>query len=337
MISNARQLAIDTGWLRPAERLLAERLAFPLKRDLPDVVHEFNLAARDRVLRDMLTGAARPVAIPSCLDPGSEDITVAEVERYGLPLRTVLSAHSGLMRSDPYYDSAYLAIFYRDFYRHLYRPRRFSLAWFLSEQIRNGQRIRERVGSHLRPSGRVLDIGCGMGGMLIPFTFEDCTVVGIDYGADYAAHGQRLGLDVRIGGFEKISAEKPFDLIMMSHVLEHVADPVDFLRRAAGHLAPGGVCYIEVPGILNIRKVYDGDVLTYFQNAHQWHFCSQTLKAVMARAGLYALSADENITCIAQAGTAQPAAASHEGPRVRQEILELERHYAAADRPVVPA
>jgi 2-polyprenyl-3-methyl-5-hydroxy-6-metoxy-1,4-benzoquinol methylase len=316
--------AIRRGWLREDDDILLDRLSFPLDRDLPEVVHDANRNIRDRVVTDMLHGLARPLAVASCLGDEPE-IVVAHCDRYGIPLRTVLSCQSGLMRSDPYYRSDYVATFYRDYYRGLYRPRRFSLSWFLAEQIRHGQRIMEKLPHNLRPGARVLDVGCGMGGMLVAFAFEGCEVVGFDHGADYTEKGRRLGLDIRTGGFETIANEKPFDLIMMSHVLEHVSDPIAFARSATQVLASDGLCYIEVPGIFNIRNAYDGDLLTYLQNAHQWHFTAATLQAVLARAGLHVEQGDEAIACFSRRGTIQEKTA-RDGERVLAEFEQLEVH-----------
>ena len=324
---NVRDRAIEKGWLRGGERLLLERLAYPLRKDLDDVVHAANRGVRDRVVAEMLEGVATPVSVASCLGEDAE-IVVAEVDRYGIPLRTVLSRQSGLMRSDPYYDPAYVAKFYREHYRELYRPKRFSLSWFIAEQIRHGQRILERLPRKLGRGARVLDVGCGMGGMLVAFAFEGCEVVGFDYGADYVARGRRLGLDVREGGFETVTNERPFDLIMMSHVLEHAADPVAFAHHAAKLLGDDGLCYVEVPGIFNIRKGYDGDVLTYFQNAHQWHFTAGTLAAVLARGGLHVESTDESVCCFARRGAVDPHATARDGEGVAAELMDLERLYA---------
>jgi len=325
-MTDVRQRAIDRGWIRRGESVLSERLAYPSRIETADL-HDANRATRDRVVADMLSGRATLVAVESCLGV-DEELLVAEVDRYGIPLRTVLSRRSGLMRSDPYYDPAYVAEFYRDHYRSLYRPKRFSLSWFVAEQIRHGQRILEKLPTPLRPGARVLDVGCGMGGMLAAFAFKGCEVVGFDYGADYVAKGRRLGLDVRVGGFETVADERPFDLIMMSHVLEHAANPIEFARSAASLLADDGLCYVEVPGILNIRNGYDGDVLTYLQNAHQWHFTAGTLLAVLARAGLHVERGDESIWSFSRRGAEDTNARAADGARVYNELMDLERALA---------
>ena len=108
---------------------------------------------------------------------------------------------------------------------------------------------------------------------------------------------------------------------------QHVADPISFLQNAAKLLAPDGFCYLEVPGIFNIRAGYDGDILTYLQNAHQWHFTAATLRAVLARAGLHVEHGDESIWCLARRGGVDSSASVCDGERVEAEIVELERKF----------
>lgn len=320
--------AIERGWLRPDERLLVPRLAYPLARDLPDVVHDVNRPVRDRVVAEALAGEAHPQPNPSVF--GDEpDVVVAEVDRYGIPLRTVLGTRSGLMRSDPYYDDAYLARFYREHYRGLYRPRRFSEAWFFAEQIRSGQRIYERLAGRIPHRARVLDVGCGMGGMLIPFHFAGYTVCGCDYGEAYASRGRSLGIDVRVGGPDTFSREDRFDLVILSHVLEHTSNPVAFLRQVRALLKPGGWCHIEVPGLMNLDKWYNGDILEYLQNAHRWHFTAATLDAVASRAGLRVVESDQTIVCLATPAPADSHAQAADGANALAEIRRLEAAWAA--------
>ena len=317
-----RRKAIERGWIRDNEPLLVGRLAYPLSADLPDVVHEFNRSARDAVVAEALEGIATPEANPSPFG-AEEEVIVAEVERYGIPLRTVLGKESGLMRSDPYYGPDYLDRFYREHYRNLYRPKRFSQSWFFAEQIRSGQRVLERMGPRMAGVARVLDVGCGMGGMLIPFKFAGCEVAGCDYGEVYAERGLSLGLEIRIGGPECFEGEQ-FDLVILSHVLEHTANPVSFLREVAGLLKSTGVCYIEVPGLMNMDKWYNGNLLEYLQNAHRWHFTAGTLEAVVRRAGLRVMECDQTIVCLAEAAPSYETASPTDGAQVLDEIRRLE-------------
>ena len=78
--------------------------------------------------------------------------------------------------------------------------------------------------------------------------FEDLTVV--EPLAEFIAHAARR---VRAGvAFEQAFAEgfrtdRRFDTIMLTHVLEHVPDPVAMLRSLAGLLTDTGSLYVVVP------------------------------------------------------------------------------------------
>ncbi|HMB95264.1 MAG TPA: class I SAM-dependent methyltransferase, partial [Tepidisphaeraceae bacterium] len=219
-----RHRAIAAGWLKADETPLFSRLRFPMSLDHPDCIFDENRAARDAVLTELLSGDVRPMPNSPCLSHSNDhDIVLSEVDRYNLPLRTVLSACTGLVRSDPYYPPQFLQKFYAQHYRQLYRGKKYSAGHFMAEQITHGQRIMWRTA--LSKRARVLDVGCGMGGNLIPFKWEGHETIGCDWGDDYAQKGRQLGLDIRVGGLEAVADAGPFDLIICSHVLEHAVDP----------------------------------------------------------------------------------------------------------------
>jgi SAM-dependent methyltransferase len=272
----------------------------------------------------MLEGPAEPQPSPSFFGVEPER-TVGEVDRYGIPFRTVLGTQTGLLRADPYYSEDFLAQLWRRWYRELYGGQRLSHSTFLADQIRRGQQVFERVAGRLGPEARVLDVGCGMGGMLVPFKFHGCQVVGCDYGEEYASRGKSLGLDIRIGGLETVAGEEPFDVVLMSHVVQHVTRPIELLSRCASLMKPDALCYVEVPGLLNLRQWYKGDLLQYLQNANRWHFTAGTLSAALRRAGLEAIEIDQAITCLCRPAPADPEALAIDGPVVLREIDQLEQ------------
>jgi SAM-dependent methyltransferase len=97
---------------------------------------------------------------------------------------------------------------------------------------------------------RVLDIGCGSGEWLLVAREAGWTAVGSDPDPVAQAGAAELGLEVRQGGAEAWEDQPgSFDAISMSHVIEHVHDPVDTLRRAFELLRPGGQLFIECPNI----------------------------------------------------------------------------------------
>jgi SAM-dependent methyltransferase len=106
-----------------------------------------------------------------------------------------------------------------------------------------------RVHSHIGPSGRILDIGCGDGSALAKMrNHGQWELCGVEFDPDAARKARERGIDVRVGevaqsGFE----ERSFDLIRMGHVIEHVIDPGKTVREVFRLLKPGGLFVGETP------------------------------------------------------------------------------------------
>jgi SAM-dependent methyltransferase len=97
------------------------------------------------------------------------------------------------------------------------------------------------------PAGRFLEVGTGSGERLVQFAGAGWDVVGqdIDPKAGHLARAQGVTVhDCDVA--ELVGREAPFDLIGLSHVLEHAGDPGEMLRACAALLAPGGrICVIS--------------------------------------------------------------------------------------------
>lgn len=97
----------------------------------------------------------------------------------------------------------------------------------------------------------VLDLGCANGGLLAALHDAGCggDLVGVDPSpACVAATARRPGLRATVGWLLRLPADLGrFDLVILSHVLEHVADLRAVLATLPGLLRPGGRLYLEVP------------------------------------------------------------------------------------------
>jgi hypothetical protein len=61
----------------------------------------------------------------------------------------------------------------------------------------------------------------------------------------------------------------------MSHVLEHVAEPGDFLAQAMSYLKPGGLIFIEVPcSDFKYKEIFDAHIL-FFEKRSMHHLLSE--------------------------------------------------------------
>ena len=91
-------------------------------------------------------------------------------------------------------------------------------------------------------SNTILDVGGGDGRHLLPFYKKEFKCYVIDYNK-YPINGiTRLGSTLN-----HIPHRLKFNYILCTHVLEHVAEPVKFLKKMIGNLKDDGLCYVEVP------------------------------------------------------------------------------------------
>ncbi len=96
--------------------------------------------------------------------------------------------------------------------------------------------------------GRLLDVGCGNGAFLMRAREMGWEVAGCEPDAKAVAACQAQGLDVIHGDvFHTALDVKPFDVVTISHVLEHVTDQRGLLNRVHLLLRTGGVLWVAVP------------------------------------------------------------------------------------------
>lgn len=116
--------------------------------------------------------------------------------------------------------------------------------------------VMDREFRHLprpHPGAKLLDVGFG------DATFLECArtigweVVGIDPDPEVVTKARAIGLDVHAGGLEVfIGKACLFDVITISHVIEHVHDPRGVLESCYRLLKPGGRLWLETPNIRSI-------------------------------------------------------------------------------------
>lgn len=100
---------------------------------------------------------------------------------------------------------------------------------------------------------KVLDIGCADGRALNWYKQARSVKVetfGVDFDERAVELARKAGHTVYCGRFEDADVpEQFFDLVVATHVIEHVADPRAFAKRAFEVLKPGGIFLIETPNI----------------------------------------------------------------------------------------
>jgi SAM-dependent methyltransferase len=133
----------------------------------------------------------------------------------------------------------------------------------------------------LAEEGRLLDIGCSNGNLLQ--TFHSLRPRWILSGAELVDQWKETvlalpGVEAFYSGPNPAYAGR-FDVISLSHVLEHIPDPIPFLKAISGHLTPGGRLLLAVP---NLRQNPSDLIIA----DHCSHFDEDSLTYVAGKAGL---------------------------------------------------
>ena len=149
--------------------------------------------------------------------------------------------------------------------------------WFVGRRAVVGALIEQALGSSDGASRRILDVGCGTGGML-PLLSRFGRVTGTD--------SEPLALDYcRRRGFEDVhlqegfTAPAPFDVVTLFDVLEHVPDDVGFLEWIRKLLTPDGRLILTVPAFQFLWSRHDD------LNRHQRRYRKLDLTAALQRGG----------------------------------------------------
>lgn len=139
-----------------------------------------------------------------------------------------------------------------------------------------------------RDIGRLLDIGCGNGGPMRRLIEAGWTVIGIDADAEAVAAARSVGLDARVGSLK--AQEFPdacFDTILMSHVIEHLPDPIDQLKECRRILKPTGSIVIATPNALGMgHRIFGRHWPGLDAPRHLQVFTPAALTRTLAMAGL---------------------------------------------------
>ncbi|MDQ6838979.1 MAG: class I SAM-dependent methyltransferase [Actinomycetota bacterium] len=142
--------------------------------------------------------------------------------------------------------------------------------------------------------GRLLDVGCGDGGALVELSRRGWDVRGLDFDADAVAVARARGLPVDLGGLRAQGyPTASFEVVTMSHSLEHVPRPREVLEEVRRILVPAGKVVVLTPNAsswLHRRVRHDWQPLE--PPRHLQVFTRSSLSHLMAQAGFSQVHAE---------------------------------------------
>ncbi|MBI4765600.1 MAG: methyltransferase domain-containing protein [Deltaproteobacteria bacterium] len=278
--------------------------------------------ARETILNSILPGAKMIPVSCLCGNSGNSDKVLANIDRWGLPARSVLCSHCGLIRVDPRWDDGTYARIYREYFWPLQvgffdiTKERFDLS------VRRAAPFAQFLKSHVNLTEKsLLEIGCSYGAGLTSLKETGAELTGYDYDERCLTYGRTFtGLDLRPGGIkEAISDRNQYDVVVLRHVLEHFLNPLEECLVLESLLKEDGVLFVEVPGIFNLNDI-GNDPLMYFNVFHTFSYTLSTLTGLMTTSSLTRIYGDEKVNSLWVKGDEGEGALWH-NPKHSDEII----------------
>lgn len=139
-------------------------------------------------------------------------------------------------------------------------------------------------------TGRLLDVGCGGGKFLRRMNKAGWDVVGTEPDAKAAARlAEQEGFPVYRALEDLIDEEvQKFDVIVLSHVIEHLPDPIHTLSQLRGLLSSGGRLLLTTPNILSLGTRIFGESWRGLEPPRHFNvFSPSSLRQSLERTGFY--------------------------------------------------
>jgi SAM-dependent methyltransferase len=149
------------------------------------------------------------------------------------------------------------------------------------------RRLLQNLSKRGLTGGDLLEIGCGYGYLLDEARPYFQRRAGTEFSATAAQRAGETGAEIFVGGAQQVPAGAKFDCIIATQVIEHVYQPLNFLKQLRTLAKPGGRIVVATPDIGGaLRKLMGRYWPSFKVPEHVVYFDFDTLRSVMEQAGL---------------------------------------------------
>ncbi len=164
---------------------------------------------------------------------------------------------------------------------------------YYRRRIQPSQRQKLDIVRRFRPSGTLLDVGCGAGFFVREASEQGYSAEGIEFSREAVEFGMREG-GVRLTEGDLLHAQfagRSFDIVTLWHVLEHLPRPVETLKKIRAILKPGGILILAVPNFDSVQaRLFRGRWYHLEVPRHLYHFTPGTLRGLLDARGFDVLA-----------------------------------------------
>lgn len=138
-----------------------------------------------------------------------------------------------------------------------------------------------------KKTGKILDVGCGLGLFLSKFSDLGWDVFGTEVSPDVAKFAkEKFGTKVFLGDLTKINFKQRFDVIVFSSVFEHLYWPNQTLQKVKKLLKENGLLVITLPNIESLgHMLFQNDWHTLDPGRHIYQYSPGTISELLSKHG----------------------------------------------------
>ena len=137
-----------------------------------------------------------------------------------------------------------------------------------------------------RGQGRLLDYGCNEGRGLMRYQANGYEAEGLELNPRAAQSARSLGFKVWVDTLDQVHPAQPYNVIVLSNVLEHALDPRQMLTQARSLLSEKGELWISCPNYRSLwRLVFGAYWINWHVPFHVAHFSLDNLRSILAETG----------------------------------------------------
>lgn len=241
--------------------------------------------------------------ITKCLCGIKNDELLSSVDRHGVKFELVICKQCGLIRAKNYWDESSVIDFYKNHYRNIIYTKinRVSLEERYNREKKHAESfkwpfINSILKKNMDKKFKIIDCGGGTGGTIGDYKNKcDCLIV--DYDEEYLNFAKKNNYKTLYGGLEEIQKNNvKFDLIILSHVVEHWNNFNKEIENLSSICDNNTLIYIETPGIDSLkdgRSRYDL-LLRDIHYPHYYYFTSYVFNQIMLKFGFECIKFNNN-------------------------------------------
>lgn len=138
----------------------------------------------------------------------------------------------------------------------------------------------------LKGAGRLIDIGCNEGRGLERYRVNGFEVEGQEPNPIASASARSRGFTVVSAPLTNFAPDRPYNIAVLSNVLEHALNPQDMLAQVHRILGPDGELWLSLPNARSaFRALFRGHWINWHVPYHIVHFTAPALRRLLMESG----------------------------------------------------